>query len=83
MGPSQRLLAGWANSFFQVVKTRPLIRETICDGLGFLGIELAMNGNAKNAGLISPYGSRLQVRVIRTEEELMIAQSVAQVLNLG
>src|ERR1035438_8744775 len=32
----------------------PLIRERICDGLGFLGIELDPQRNAKNAPLISP-----------------------------
>ena len=31
----------------------PLIRERICDGLGFLGIELNQKRNAKNAPLIS------------------------------
>ena len=30
----------------------PLIRERICDGLGFLGIELNQKRNAKNAPLI-------------------------------
>lgn len=61
----------------------PLIREKICNGLGFLGIELNHERNAKNAPLISSDGSRLQVRVIRTDEELMIARSVARLLNLG
>ena len=32
----------------------PLIRERICDGLGFLGIELHRTRNARNAALISP-----------------------------
>src|SRR5450631_914012 len=32
----------------------PLIRERICDGLGFLSIELNQKRNAKNAALISP-----------------------------
>ena len=61
----------------------PLIRERICDGLGFLGIELNQKRNAKNAGLISPDGGRVKVRVIRTDEELMIARSVTHVVNLG
>ena len=61
----------------------PLIRERICDGLGFLGIELNQKRNAKNAPLISPDASRVKVRVIRTDEELMIARSVTRVLNLG
>ena len=32
----------------------PVIRERICAGLDFLGIELNRKGNAKNAPLISP-----------------------------
>ena len=61
----------------------PLIRERICDGLGFLGIELDQKRNAENAPLISPDAGRVKVRVIRTDEELMIARSVARVLSLG
>jgi acetate kinase len=61
----------------------PLIRQRICDGLGFLGIELSQKRNAKNAPLISPDAGRVKVRVIRTDEELMIARSVTRVLNLG
>ena len=61
----------------------PVIRERICDGLGFLGVELARTRNAKNASLISSDAGRVKVRVIRTDEELMIARSVTRVLNLG
>jgi acetate kinase len=59
------------------------IRQRICDGLGFLGIELNQRRNAKNAPLISPDSGSVKVRVIRTDEELMIARSVTRVLNLG
>jgi acetate kinase len=58
----------------------PLIRKRICDELGFLGIELNSKLNAKNAPLIST--GRVKVRVIRTDEELMIARSVTRVLKL-
>jgi acetate kinase len=61
----------------------PSVRARICDGLGFLGIELNRKRNAKNAPLISPDAGRVKVRVIRTDEELMIARSVTRVLNLG
>jgi acetate kinase len=61
----------------------PLVRERICDGLGFLGVELDPNRNANNAPLVSPDAGRVKVRVIRTDEELMIAKSVTRVLNLG
>jgi acetate kinase len=61
----------------------PLIRKRICDGLAFLGIQLHQKRNAKHAPLISPDAGRVKVRVIRTDEELMIARSVTRVLNLG
>jgi acetate kinase len=61
----------------------PLIRERNCGGLGFLGIELNQKRNTKNAPLISSDASRVAVRVIRTDEELIIARSVIRVLGLG
>jgi acetate kinase len=61
----------------------PLVRGRICDELGFLGIELNEGRNTKNASLISTDGSRVAVRVIRTDEELMIARSVIRVLGFG
>ncbi|MGC2413659.1 MAG: acetate/propionate family kinase [Stellaceae bacterium] len=60
----------------------PPVRERICDGLAFLGVELDPVRNAKNASLISPDAGRVMVRVIRTDEELMIARSAARVLDL-
>ena len=59
----------------------PLVRTRICDGLGFLGIELNESCNAKPAGVISSDASRVTVRVIRTDEELMIARSVCRILK--
>ena len=61
----------------------PSVRGRICEGLGFLGIELDAECNAKTASLISSDASKVQVRVIRTDEELMIARSVTRVLNLN
>src|SRR5438477_4510836 len=50
----------------------PSIRARICHGLGFLGIELNEARNAENAPVISKDAARVTVRVIRTDEELMI-----------
>jgi len=61
----------------------PTVRTRICDGLGFLGIELEEKRNVKNEGLISAAGSRVAVHVIRTDEELVIARSVTRLLSLG
>jgi acetate kinase len=58
------------------------IRQRICEGLGFLGIELDGSRNAVHAPVISKDGSRARVRVIPTDEELMIAKSVSRVLHL-
>ncbi|MGD0572001.1 MAG: acetate/propionate family kinase [Sedimentisphaerales bacterium] len=59
------------------------VRARICDGLGFLGIELEEKRNAANEGVISAQTSRATVRVIRTDEERMIAETVCRVLSLG
>ena len=59
-------------------ESAPLIRERICEGLGFLGIKLSRTHNAKNAAVISTGASRATVRVMRTDEELMIARSVSR-----
>jgi acetate kinase len=61
----------------------PLIRGRICDGLDFLGIELNEGHNKNNASLISSDRGRVAVRVICTDEELMIARSIIRVLGLG
>jgi len=60
----------------------PVIRERICAGLGFLGVKLSPQRNAKNALLISPESGPVKVFVIRTDEELVIARSVGRVLGV-
>jgi len=60
----------------------PIVRARICDGLGFLGIELSESRNAGATGVISTDASRATVRVIRTDEELMIARSVGRILAI-
>ncbi|MGB7760325.1 MAG: acetate/propionate family kinase [Bryobacteraceae bacterium] len=59
----------------------PPVRARICDGLGFLGIALSESRNAETAGVISTNASRATVRVIRTDEDLMIARSVRRILE--
>jgi acetate kinase len=54
----------------------PVVRARICEGLSLLGIELNESRNTETAGVISTDPSRVTVRVIRTDEELMIARSV-------
>ncbi len=61
----------------------PQVRTRICQGLDFLGIELDEKRNASSAPVISSENSRATVRVIRTDEELMIARSVCRELRLA
>ena len=59
----------------------PEVRLRICNGLQFLGIELDEKRNIENNSIISVDGSRVTVRVIKTNEELMIVKSVCKFLN--
>ncbi|SRR6266545_3017570 len=60
-----------------------LVPDDDYEGLGFLGIELNEPRNRENAPVISAQNGRVAVRIIRTDEELMIARSVCRVLRLG
>jgi acetate kinase len=61
----------------------PAVRAHICEGLDFLGVELDAARNAENAALISADAGPVAVRVIPTDEELMIARSVTRTLSLA
>ena len=52
------------------------VRERICAGLEFLGLEIDAARNAAHAPVISTDASRVSVHIIPTDEELQIAQSV-------
>jgi acetate kinase len=54
-----------------------------CPAQAFLGIEIEEKNNAANEGVISAAASRVGVRVIRTDEEQVIAKTVCSVLGLG
>jgi acetate kinase len=60
----------------------PIIRARICDGLGFLGIELEEKRNLASAAVISTEAGRVAVRVMHTDEEWMIAKTVCRVMGL-
>ncbi len=59
----------------------PAIRQRICAGLEFLGVRLDAQRNSSNANIISDDSSRVCVRVIPTNEELMIARATYQALD--
>ena len=50
------------------------VRERICAGLEFLGVELDEQRNATHAAIISRQGTPTTVRVMATAEDLMIAR---------
>jgi acetate kinase len=56
------------------------VRERICHGLEFLGLELDAERNDRHAPIISRDGSRIVVRVMKTDEDLMIARHVRRLL---
>jgi acetate kinase len=57
----------------------PTVRARICAGLGFLGIKLDEQCNTANEAVISMEKAPVAVRVMHTDEEVMIAKSVCRV----
>jgi acetate kinase len=57
----------------------PTIRAAVCARLAWLGIRFDATANAADAGVISTPDSRVQVRVIGTDEELIIARQTRAV----
>ena len=57
------------------------IRARICDGLEFLGIALDPARNAQGAAIVSAGTGRVAVRVVRTDEETVIAGMTLKVLS--
>jgi acetate kinase len=58
------------------------IRRRICLASAWLGIELDETANANHQATISTAASKVSVRVIRTNEELMIARHTGALLGL-
>lgn len=56
------------------------VRTRICAGLEFLGIAIDEKCNSQNEEIISTPTSRVTVRVIQTDEEVMIATQVNHLL---
>jgi len=56
------------------------VRAEICAGLEFLGVELDEGRNGAGEEVISRDGSRVAVRVLRTDEEIVIARAVRLML---
>jgi acetate kinase len=59
----------------------PITRARICENLDFLGVRIDSNRNASNSPVISEAGAPVKVRVMRTNEELMIARHAYRVVT--
>jgi acetate kinase len=59
----------------------PAIRARVCHGLEFLGIAVEPARNAQGAALLSDGSGRVAVRVLRTDEETVIAGMTMKVLS--
>ena len=59
----------------------PEVRDCICTGLDFLGIAIDPAQNKSSAAVISPVGSRVTVRVIRTNEESVMAKAAWRLIS--
>jgi acetate kinase len=59
------------------------VRSRICAGMGFLGIELDAARNSHNDAVISARLAAVKVRMMRTDEESMIARGVCAALGLA
>jgi acetate kinase len=60
-----------------------VIRSRICAGLTYLGIELDAGRNAAHAPVISTTTSRVVVRVVPTDEDLIIARHTLRLVREG
>jgi len=58
------------------------VRTEICSGLEYLGVTLDMAANGQNAELISQPGTKCTIRVVQTDEDLMIASHTRNVVHL-
>ncbi|HET9837381.1 MAG TPA: acetate/propionate family kinase [Candidatus Angelobacter sp.] len=57
------------------------VRAEICEGLEHLGIVLDPGANNRNAEIVSARASRCTVRVVATDEDLMIARHTREILG--
>jgi acetate kinase len=66
-----------------IAESSSAIRARLCDGMEFVGLKLDPIANQQNAAIISTRESKVTVHVIKTDEELFIAQTVNDLLHNG
>lgn len=57
------------------------VRAEIAEGLGFLGVEIDADRNSRNDAVISPDGARCAVRVVRADEETVVARAAGRLVR--
>jgi acetate kinase len=57
------------------------VREAICAELAYLGVTLDAEHNAANASIISRAAGAVTVRVLPTDEDLVIARHTARIVS--
>ena len=59
------------------------VRERVCEDLEFLGIRLDPDRNAAHAPVISSDDATVTVRVVPTDEDLMVARHTRRLIEQG
>jgi acetate kinase len=59
----------------------PIVRARVCAGLAHLGVELDEARNAGSAAVISSDASRCTVRIVHTDEEVIIARETLDLMK--
>ena len=60
---------------------QPPVRAQVCEHLSWLGAKIDAGANARDARVLDGEGSRLAIRMIQTDEERVIAQSVHRLIE--
>jgi acetate kinase len=83
LGALTAILGGLETLIFTagIGENAPIIRQRICQNMECLGIQLDPGRNEQNAPIISSEHGRVTVRVMKTNEELMIARAVYQIVR--
>jgi acetate kinase len=83
LGTLSAVLGGLDTLIFTagIGENSPIVRQRICQNLSYLGILLDEKRNKLNAPIISAAKSPVNVRVMKTNEDLMIARHTANLIQ--
>lgn len=59
----------------------PVLRERICEGLDFMGVKINKRSNRSKQEIISSKTSRVTIKMMKTDEEWMIAKHTQHIIN--